>query len=246
MPDGHRLYHDLADWWPLISPPAEYTRTARFVAAAFGLAAGEPRDVLDLGSGGGHLASQLPSRFAVTMVDLSAAMLEQSRRLNPGRPHLVGDMRTVRLGRTFDVVLAHDAIDYMTTEAELGQVIDTAFAHCRPGGVVVLVPDNTTETFRAATGYGGSDGADGRGARFLEWAYDPDPADSWTLADYAFLLRGADGAVRVVHETHRFGLFGHATWLRLLAEGGFEPQAIAGPGTGDTQQLLFAGRRPST
>ena len=54
-------------------------------------------------------------------------------------------MRTVRLGRTFDAVLVHDAIDYMTTEADLRAAVETAYAHCRPG-VALFVPDDIAET----------------------------------------------------------------------------------------------------
>ena len=243
-PAGHRLYQDLAAWWPLISPTQEYAEEAAFAAKVFGLASGPVREVLELGSGGGHNASFLKQRFVMTLVDISAEMLAQSRRLNPECEHLVGDMRTLRLGRTFDVVFVHDAVDYMTTEPDLGQAIGTAFAHCRAGGVAVFVPDNLAETFLPGTGWGGSDAPDGRGARYLEWAFDPDPADTWTVTEYAFLLREADGGVRAVHESHRLGLFDRGTWLRLLAAAGFEPHAI----TEETSEArmpreLFVGRR---
>ena len=62
--------------------------------------------------------------------------------------------------------------------------------------------------------------------RYLEWHWDPDPDDSWTQTEYVFVLRGADGAVEVVHEAHRHGLFGRDVWLRLLADAGFEPTAV--------------------
>ena len=42
--------------------------------------------------------------------------------------HHVGDLRSVRLGETFDAVLVHDAIDYMTTEVELRAAFETARA----------------------------------------------------------------------------------------------------------------------
>ena len=122
-PAGHRLYQDLAVWWPLISPPEEYAAEAAFAAKAFGLASGPVREVLDLGSGGGHNARHLRERFSMTLADLSEPMLAVSRRLNPGCAHVAGDMRSLRLGRTYDAVLVHDAVDYMTSEAELGQVM---------------------------------------------------------------------------------------------------------------------------
>ena len=49
----------------------------------------------------------------------------------------------------------HDAIDYMTTESDLRQAIDTAFVHCRPGGIAVFVPDHTSETFESESDIGG-------------------------------------------------------------------------------------------
>jgi SAM-dependent methyltransferase len=242
----YRLYQDLAGWWPLISPPQEYTEEAAFAAGIFGLASGPVRDVLDLGSGGGSNASHLKTRFALTLVDLSEAMLDVSRRLNPDCRHVLGDMRSIRLGRTFDAVLVHDAVDYMTSEADLRQVMATAFAHCRPGGIAVFIPDDITETFEADTGCGGGDGVDGRAARFLEWSWDPDPGDSWTLTDYVYLLRDLDGQLQVIHETHRLGLFSRDTWLRLLADAGFEPQSMIEETSEDRQpRELFTGRRPT-
>ena len=127
-------------------------------------------------------------------------------------------MRSVRLGRQFDAVLVHDAIDYVTSEANLRQVVETAFAHCRPGGLAVFVPDHTADTFHAVSGRGGSSDATGRQASFQEWTWDPDPADDWVRAEYEFSLRAADGTVQTVHETHRLGAFRHNTWLRLLTD----------------------------
>ena len=243
--DRYRLYSDLDAWWPLISPPQEYTEEAAFAARVLGQADGPVREVLELGSGGGHNASHLRSQFSMTLVDASPGMLASSRRLNPDCTHIEGDMRTIRLGRTFDAVFVHDAVDYMTSEDDLRLVMETAFAHCRPGGVAVFVPDDTAESFEPGTGYGGSDGDDGRGARYLEWSWDPDPADTWTVTEYAFLLRDADGTVRSVHETHRTGLFPQATWLRLLAEAGFRPGAITEETTGDHDpREFFTARRP--
>lgn len=244
-PIEHRFYGDLAPWWPLISPPAEYADEAAFAAALLDPDhdGSRPR-VLELGSGGGHLASHLTDRFDLTLVDLSESMLEVSRRLNPTASHHSGDMRTVRLDEHFDAVFIHDAIDYMTTEADLAAAIATAYEHCRPGGRVVIVPDDVAETFEPHTDHGGTDGHDGRAVRFLEWSWDPDPADTWSVTQYTFVLRSANGSVEVVSETHRFGLFGRDVWLRLLSEAGLEPSAHSEiAAAGDKPRLWFLGRR---
>jgi hypothetical protein len=124
--------------------------------------------------------------------------------------------------------------------------METAFVHCRPGGVAVLVPDSTSETFVAATDHGGRDGDDGRAARYLQWEWDPDPSDNWVLGEFAFVLREADGTVDVVHETHRWGLFGRAVWLRLLAETGFRATTVTEETTEDRPpREFFVTHRPA-
>ncbi len=87
--------------------------------------------VLELGSGGGHNASYLKASLDMTLVDLSDEMLDVSRRLNPECEHLRGDMRSLRLGRRFDAVFIHDAIDYMRTEGELQPATWSTTHGCR-------------------------------------------------------------------------------------------------------------------
>ena len=118
-------------------------------------------------------------------MDLSPRMLALSQTINPGCEHLEGDMRSVRLGREFDCVFVHDAVEYMTTEADLRAAIATARAHCRTAGVALFVPDSVRETFAPGTHRGGHDGPDGRGLRYLEWTTSPGPTDTTYNVDYA-------------------------------------------------------------
>lgn len=241
------MYQELAAWWPLISPPDEYLEEAAEAARLLRSASIPVHQVLELGSGGGHNAAHLKARFAMTLVDVSSGMLDMSRRLNPECDHHQGDMRTLRLGRELDAVFVHDAVDYMTTADDLRKAIDTAFVHCRPGGLALFVPDSTTESFETSTDHGGVDGDDGRAVRYLEWSWDPDPDDTWTVTEYAFLLRDRDGSVRVVHETHRTGLFSRATWLQLLTDAGFDAHTVAEETTDDRRPRdLFVAHRPAT
>jgi SAM-dependent methyltransferase len=223
----HRFYSDLASWWPLISAPEEYAEEAAFAASLLRMANPPTRTVLELGSGGGNNAFHLKDEFEMTLVDLSEEMLAVSRQLNPECAHLLGDMRTLRLGRSFDAVFVHDAIDYMTTEADLRRAVATAYEHCRVGGVAVFVPDDIAENYEPGTEHGGHDAPDGRGVRYLEWSTDPDPGDNRTSGEFAFLLREADGTVQLAHDTHEFGLFPRARWLEVLADVGFRARSVA-------------------
>jgi SAM-dependent methyltransferase len=202
--------------------------------------------VLELGSGGGNNAPHLKHRFAMVLVDPSEGMLAHSRSLNPECEHLPGDMRTVRLDRQFDAVFVHDAVCYMTTAADLRQAIETAYVHCRPGGAALFAPDFVRENFRPSTDHGGHDGPAGS-LRYLEWTWDPDPADTTYLVDYAYLLRTPDGAMRVEHDRHVEGLFAHADWLRLLSTAGFDAGAVPFKHSGADRGAydVFIAKRPA-
>jgi SAM-dependent methyltransferase len=222
-----RMYNELASWFHLVSDPAEYADEAADILrrlADHGVELG-PVDpdasVLELGSGGGSMASHLKARAHLTLTDLAPGMLALSATLNPECEHIEGDMRTLRLGRTFDAVLLHDAVMYMTTEADLRAAMETAYTHLRPGGVVILIPDFTAETFQPRTEHGGHDGPDGRSLRYLEWTHDPDPLDTTIVTDFAYILREPDGSTRVLGDRHIEGMFPRATWLELLADVGF-------------------------
>ncbi|MEK7328505.1 MAG: methyltransferase domain-containing protein [Chloroflexota bacterium] len=180
-----KIYQELAVWWPLWSPPEDYREEATFFAQVLKEAAPGARTMVEFGSGGGSNAFYLKAHYTLTLVDISPEMLAVSRAINPDCEHLVGDMRSARLGRQFDLVFIHDAIDYMTTEADLRQAFETAFAHCQPGGAALFVPDHVRETFKAITEHDARDSEDGRALRVLEWQYDPDPTDSIAKETFA-------------------------------------------------------------
>ena len=242
------MYDGMAPWFHLLTPPAEYDGEAAFALTLLrDHVHGPLNTLLELGSGGGNMASHLKRNLTLTLTDVAPDMLALSRTINPEVEHLLGDMRTLRLGRTFDGVLIHDAICYMTTEDTLLQAMATAFEHLRPGGAAVLEPDYVSEIFRPGTDHGGEDspevaaGRPGRALRYLEWVTDPDPTDTTYQVDYAMLLRHPDGSVEVRQDRHVEGLFPRATWLKFLADVGFDPIAVDDDPEG---RVIFVGRRP--
>jgi SAM-dependent methyltransferase len=239
------MYSDLAPWFHLVTQPSDYWDEAAFVRRVVDdVAIGDARTLLELGSGGGNNASHLKARFECTLTDISPDMLALSRTLNPECEHLEGDMRTLRLGRTFDVVFIHDAISYLRTEDDLGAAIATAAEHVRPGGVVILTPDATTEIFNPRTDHGGHDGDDGRSLRYLEWIH-PTTGSTYDV-DYLIIARGPSEDARVVHDRHVLGLFPRATWERLVEEAGLELVDTTVENPYELEQAAFVGRRPTT
>jgi SAM-dependent methyltransferase len=216
-----KLYHELAEWWPLIIDPDDYRAAAKEYGRLLTLH-GSPKRILELGSGGGSNAHYLKEDFDLTLVDLSPRMLEVSRASNLECDHLQGDMRTIRLEVEFDAVFVEDAVGYMTTEGDLRLALETAFVHCRSGGGCLLAPDDFRETYQPGVSTGGRDLRD-RSLRYLEWGHDHDPTDTVVETDYAFLMRTGSNPTKVVHDHHTNGLFAREVWLDLCRDVGFEP-----------------------
>ncbi|MBI5536984.1 MAG: class I SAM-dependent methyltransferase [Deltaproteobacteria bacterium] len=243
---GPRLYRDLADWYPLLTPVADYAEEAAVYQQVFRRhCRRQPLTLLDLGSGGGHNAAHLKATLACTLVDVAPAMLALSSRINPECEHVLGDMRSIRLGRVFDCVLVHDAVSYMASRSDLESAIRTAFEHTALGGVAMFQPDFVSETFAPGVETGGSDAA-GRGLRYLEWRWRHETSDETYVTDMAYLLRNETGATQVIHDRHVMGLFSRAFWLELIAAAGFDPLAIPFEhgSYSNTGHEMFLGLRP--
>ena len=237
------LYAELTPWYHLVDPPEDHAdEAACFLEAFAGAIVGPAATLLELGAGAGNNACHLKAHFACTLTDIAEPMLALSRARNPECEHVAGDMRTLRLGRVFDAVLAHDGITYMTTEPDLRAAIETAFVHTRPGGAAIFTPDDLADTFvEGAELLGGDDGE--RSLRYIEWSWDPVPGDGKARVEYGLLMRER-GEVRSFHDRHETGLFPRATWLRLLQDAGFTTGIVRRPiGDGETDEI-FVCRRP--
>ena len=239
------MYNEFAHLWPLISDPNDYALEASFWIEALRAELGPGRhEILELGVGGGNNLSHLTNEFQATAVDLSERMLENSRRLNPGVEHLVGDMRTVRLERKFDAVIIHDAIAYMLTEDDLRAAFRTAWEHLESGGVFITAPDWYKETFPGVSVSHNSHGNDTTHVSYVEYDHDPDPNDTTIETIFVYFIKEG-GKLRVEEDRHITGLFTLDTWLGIMAEVGFETATYPYPVHDDGHDAyLLVGRKP--
>lgn len=103
--------------------------------------------VLDLGCGTGQLAVEMAKRCSVAGVDPASAMLDVARRRTGGDKvgWVIGDARTARLRRRFDLVLltGHVFQVFLTTEDQ-GAVLRTIAEHLAAGGRFVFDTRNPT------------------------------------------------------------------------------------------------------
>lgn len=221
-PGAPRLYHDLAWLWPLISPHEDYEEDSEHFAKLISETAGAPVvTLLHLGCGAGHNDHTFLRHFQVVGVDVSEDMLAQARILNPGASYLEGDMRQVRLGRTFSAVIALDATNYMYTEADLRAAFVTAHQHLEPGGIFLTCVEESTERFQQSKTVGSTHTFEGVDITFIQNLYDPNPNDTTYEATFLYLIRQA-GKLTIESEASVCGLFPMLTWVKLMLEVGFD------------------------
>ncbi|MDA0677408.1 MAG: class I SAM-dependent methyltransferase [Chloroflexi bacterium] len=222
------MYDEFSHLWTQISAPEGYADEAEILLdLAFellGRERGEFRpSMLEMGVGGGNNLCHMTEHVDAVAADISPQMLTVSQALNPGVEHVIGDMRSMRLGRKFDFALVHDAVSYITTEADLLATFETARAHLEPGGVFIAGPDwlrGVTEIPNISSKLG-----EPGELSYTEFVHDPDPADTEIEIIFTYFIPNEDGSVRVEEDRHRHGLFEMETWLKLMRRAGFEPNA---------------------
>jgi SAM-dependent methyltransferase len=138
-----------------------------------------PASALDAGCGTGRVAIELARRGVdVVGVDLDPPMIEQARVKAPELAWVEGDLRTVDLGRRFDVVVMAGNVMIFVQPGSEAEVVANLARHAEPGGVVIA-------GFQLGQGYG-IDRYDrdclavglSLEARFATWDGDPWPADA--------------------------------------------------------------------
>lgn len=130
-----------ARYYNLLYKDKDYTGEADYIHRLIGQHQPQARTILDLGCGTGR-HDQLLTRhgYELTGVDQSAEMLAvAATNAHPTLNFLQGDIRSIRLEKTFDVVISlFHVVSYQTSNEELAAVMATARAHLKPGGIFIF------------------------------------------------------------------------------------------------------------
>jgi ubiquinone/menaquinone biosynthesis C-methylase UbiE len=234
-------YNELAWTEDLLTDPADHEgEVASYVDLIKQYSSRTPYTLLHLGCGAGAYDSIFKRHLTVTGVDISPGMLDKARLRHGDVEYIEGDMRTVCLGREFDAVAIPDSIDYMASLPELRMAIQTAVAHLKPGGVLLVV-GKTREIFRNNSfAYMGEQ--EDLHVTLLENNYiNPYHPDTYE-ATLVYLIRRR-GELSIHTECHVLGLFSHQTWEEVFSEAGLSVQEKNLDGTYD-KNLLGGGEYP--
>ncbi len=190
------------------------------------------RSILDLGCGtGSTLAAVRQSIPDCVGVDRLPAMIAHGRRARPGLDLRVGDVRTIRLERTFDVIGSFGwAFSYLLDDDDLEGFVSTCAAHAHPGTLLLL------DAGQAAAYLGMADPLPPVEMRMNTPEFRATAVSTFTLDRGRRLLRRRrtwtleDGSTREDVCTYR--LHDEEPLRRVLARGGFRLIECAGDPSG--------------
>ncbi len=141
------VFGHYARYYDLLYRDKDYTGEASYVDALIRRHRPDAERVLELGCGtGAHAVELARLGYAVHGVDMSTEMLARAEARwaalpeGPSRPRgSVGDLRDVRTGETFDVVLAlFHVVSYLPENEDLQAGFDTAAAHLIQRGLFIF------------------------------------------------------------------------------------------------------------
>ncbi|MEM7229412.1 MAG: class I SAM-dependent methyltransferase, partial [Planctomycetota bacterium] len=131
-----------ADWYDLIYAVRgkDYAAEAAWVDAQLP-STPERRTWLDVGCGTGEHLRHWCQRHDVAGVDQNASMLQVARAKLPDVPFVEADMRSLALGRTFDVVTSMFAsVAYLPNAGAVSDAVQAMAHHVAPGGSLCIEP----------------------------------------------------------------------------------------------------------
>ncbi len=105
--------------------------------------------LLDIACGTGEQARFLSRHFQVVGLDLSEGMLEIARQKVPNAEFFAADMCDFDLRRQFDVAInLYGSIGFAENFERMKAAMEKAHSHLKPGGVFLLTPWSTKESFQ--------------------------------------------------------------------------------------------------
>lgn len=224
------VFNEYARYYDLLYRDKDYVGETDYVHTLIQTQCPGASTILNLGCGSGRHDRCLVERgYTVTGVDLSEEMLNAARNASLGSSSLSyveGDVRSVRLGKTFDVVCAlFHVMSYQVANHDLMAAFATAHAHLKPGGMFIF-----------DCWYGPGVLTDPPAVRIKELEDDAiavtriaqpviHPNENVVDVNYRMFLRDkVSDTVRELNETHRMRYLFHPEVDLMLSAAGFEPQ----------------------
>jgi SAM-dependent methyltransferase len=208
------VFGNYARYYDLLYRDKDYVGEAQFIDRLIQAHAPNAQTILELGCGTGtHAILLAKAGYQLHGVDVSPEMLEKAElrlaelptELAAKLKFSAGDVRTVRVEGTFDVVISlFHVVSYQTTNADLQAAFATAKQHLKPGGIFIfdIWYGPTVLTDRPTMRVKRLEDDRIQVTRIAEPKIYPN--ENWVDVNYQVFIRDkASNAVEEVNETHR-------------------------------------------
>jgi SAM-dependent methyltransferase len=219
------IYQDLARYYDVVYEWKDYAAEVRALEALIAKhKRSKGRALLELACGTGSHAALLAKRFDVVATDLNQGMLKVARRKSKAVDFVRADMAKLELGRQFDVVLClFSSIGYLGTYARLQRTIAGIARHLAPGGVCIIEPWFTRDSYLPGKPNVGVMGDDElRIARVSV----SEVRGLLSVMDMHYLIAERGKRVRHYVDRHELAMFEPDRFLRYMIEGGMRARFL--------------------
>lgn len=137
------VFNEYARYYDLLYRDKDYAGETDYVHRLIQFSCPDARTVLNLGCGSGRHDRCLTDKgYMVTGVDFSEEMLSVARNSagdNSALDYWHGDVRSIRLEKTFDVVISlFHVMSYQQANHDLKAAFTSACCHLKPGGTFIF------------------------------------------------------------------------------------------------------------
>lgn len=233
------LYKKLAQYYDLIYSFKNYLdETALLLKVIEQYKKSPGNTLLDVACGTGKHLSYLKDKFQCIGTDLNEKMLNVARKNVPGVRFIQKNMINMRLHMSFDILTClFSSIAYVKTYENLAKTIETFSLHLNTGGIAIIEPWFTKETFKKV-GYPPVMICEDRNTRITRFNTSKIKGNL-SVVTVDFSVETENTEVEYIQDQHELAMFEPEKTLHLMKNAGFEAHFLKAPTMGE--RGLFVG-----